>query len=126
MTQQSCVWQAKRLELSRQVQELRFQLQQEQAAAAIAAEQHKRDIAKQLQKQAADTVARQAVCIMSRCHVHVEPLHFAANSDASGFNISCVARPTHIISFCGPGCNGSQKRCLSQTLRSTINVASSR
>ena len=45
------------------MQELRFQLQQTQAAAAIAAEQRKRDITRQLQKQAADTVARQQVRI---------------------------------------------------------------
>ena len=51
--------QAKRLALGRQVQELRIQLGQMYAAAKSAAEQHKRDIASQLQKQAADTVARQ-------------------------------------------------------------------
>ena len=51
--------QAKRLQLSRQVQELRFQLGQAQQAKDIASKHHKQDITRQLQKQAADTLARQ-------------------------------------------------------------------
>jgi hypothetical protein len=73
------------------VQELRFQLQQTQAAAAIAAEQHKRDIAKQLQKQAADTVARQQVRIVSE-----HPSRCAATEVASGFSAGCTAPPLPI------------------------------